>query len=245
MIGRESLIPKLEKTQISDSELKEKIPNFFQSFPETESASKAERNFEVNNLNISLSISENIFADKNLPKNHDELIGSNLPINDRRRLEFLDFFPEDYYKVDNLIIKNKEGKILFDSQREANGTMIFVRRDGNDPNGSGILVSCEDVKIEIEPNSPAGLFTLFHELGHINNLEKDFERMMDISIDCTKKEISENTLAIERNAWAYALQKMRPLLKDMGAKEEEMNVFIHQWALGSYSKYIEKYLAAA
>lgn len=44
------------------------------------------------------------------------------------------------------------------------------------------------------------------------------------------------TLNSERTAWAYALRKLRPFIKNLGIEEKELNEFIHDLGLASYDR---------
>lgn len=236
---------KLEKNVLSDREVKSEISSLLCLFKEkaSESLHPEDKKFEIDDFTISLSMKEIDFSTDTLPNNHDELLDSKLSRVEKGLIEFLDFYPNDYYKLRNFRIENSDGSPVFDLLSDAADINVYIRKQGSDPSGSEVKIANDDIKMEIEPNCLAGILALLHEVGHKKDPKLDLLEMYEISINGPKKQVVEKVMNLERNAWSYALGKLRNFIKQTGYSQKEINAFIHQWSLGSYSIEIEKYLA--
>lgn len=235
------ITPKFEKEQVTKSELAERHPNLFRKFSEVQQAELNGRLYEINNLQVAYSLNTDIFSDNNLPKNKEELNASSLSWQDRNRLEFLHFTPNDYVGITDLIIKSRDGSEYFDLKKEAPNVTIFCKKQGDNIEDSEISYA-DEVRMGTEINSASGLLALFHELGHIHNKERDISETREVCDEEDKGNIAAKLIEIERRNWAYALQKSRPFLKDMEIDEKDLEGLIHHWALGSHSETMKKYL---
>lgn len=97
-------------------------------------------------------------------------------------------------------------------------------------------------------SSVRGMLTLLHEIGHCVDFEKasDWEKWLETSIDQAKDEEGLNyVFSKERNAWAYALNKIRPLLRSGAFPKDEILKDIHgKQGLLSYCQNIQEILEA-
>jgi hypothetical protein len=141
-----------------------------------------------------------------------------------------------------------EGRIYFNSQ--------------GDPSSSGFQPETSNIFLAKDPLTPEGLVTLFHEMGHYEDittgdedaqwLVKSESKISTIFQAGGEKAIAFNTklkgekwemgagflLARERAAWAFALKNIKPFIKDLGIKSEKLEQEIHGKCLQSYSTFI-------
>lgn len=88
-----------------------------------------------------------------------------------------------------------------------------------------------------------GIMTSLHEIGHCRDYEKaiDKKAYISFSIECAAdKEALANRLQQERNASAYLMSKIRPLLSSGAIPKKIASNFIYKKGLSLYGKDINK-----
>ena len=118
-----------------------------------------------------------------------------------------------------LKIESKNSETVFDLEKEYPDIKVFVSKDNNGDS----KFQDETILLGKEPSSIVGILILFHELGH-KNVGNDIKRN-------TKK----NVIKDERLAWAWALKKIKPFMKDLGVTTEDMDSVVHRKYLAEYS----------
>lgn len=110
-------------------------------------------------------------------------------------------------------------------------------------------VTADGSKVNIyEPIfSKLGMLALMHELGHVAKkqslTEAEGSELYSARHRYNKGRLVSKDSALvlqdERDAWAWALQQLRPYLGDFGIDENDIEQIIHKTALGSYSEIIK------
>jgi hypothetical protein len=108
------------------------------------------------------------------------------------------------------------------------------------------------ILIKGNPLTARGLLTLFHEVGHyevINEKGNDYEERIryyrgiiaEGNSDSVRisQRVPGYVLRDERDAWAQALKKLQPFMKDLEVDVDTVFDFIHGTCLESYSRVIE------
>jgi hypothetical protein len=151
-------------------------------------------------------------------------------------------------------ITDKSGNVVFDIKKELPGYIIFFHIIDNKQNQdkeqkqSSANPEARYIIIRGDISTPATILALLHETGHCKEYEEsdEFEKR---TFDRYHKELriggslSAETLAKvlkrERDAWAYALRKIRPILGKTIPKDNVLT-YIHGYALLSYSEEIRR-----
>ncbi len=232
---------KLEKVAISKEKMLIKCPNLFN--PLGTEHIKNDTGIEIENklLKINLQYKEIKFDIDLLPENEEQFIGSKLDVNDRALIRFLNFQTNQYVILESYRIEDKISGSVIDLSDELEKNTIYVKRNGNDVSESASHYMNTFIKLNIEPKSTAGLLTMMHEIGHKRDPSVDPIEMTLVSLG-KEKDISilqEEIINHERYAWAYSLNKLRPFLKSLEINSNDIELFVHKWALGSYSASID------
>jgi len=235
-------IPKLEQKTISKEESFEHASKLFEPIGREILNKDGEVEIENEKLKIKFRYADLNFDIDNIPKNDEEFIGTNLGVRDRRLIKFLNFKPDLYSELKSLKIESKSTPNKLDLKDFIGKIKIYVLKNGSDFSGSSADVLNDWVKLNAEPKTISGLLTAFHEIGHrvdpnVNNLELVFSSLGLLERD--KKIENQEMMDRERYAWAYSLSKLRPFLNEMGIDSKDLNTFIHEYALGTYSDYIK------
>jgi hypothetical protein len=235
------LMPKLEKKTISKEEVLEKNPKLFEPIGSELVRSGGRVEIENENIKISLRYDDVRFRIDNLPKNEEELSHSNLYPDERQLLKFLNFKPEDFYELRYFLIENKNDFNQIELEEyDTRQTRIFVLKDGSDVDGSSAHSLEDYIRLNAEPKTVAALLIAFHEIGHRKDPNisiRDAYAQRD-SVEDNQVE-NKKMLDRERYAWAYSLSTLKPFLTGMNADLKDVNAFIHERCLGSYSDFIK------
>lgn len=232
---------KLENKTISNEESLEHAPKLFEPIGQEKIKNSGRVEIENNDLKITMRYDEIRFSVDEIPRAEEELIGTDLNLLERRLLRFLDFKPENFYELKYFLMENKLGpeKIEleeYDTRKER----IFVLKDGQDTEGSSINVSQDYVKLTAEPKTAAAILTAFHEIGHTKDPNISLlDALSSGVVGRDNKVENKKIMDRERYAWAYSLNKLRPFLAGMNVDSKDLNTFIHERSLGSYSDFIK------
>jgi len=234
-------MPKLEKKTISKEEVLKSAPQLFKPIGTETIRSGGRVEIENENLKISLRYEDIKFSVDNLPKNEEEMIQTNLHLSDRHILRFLNFKPDDFYELRYFLLENKNDCNQIELEEyDTRQTRIFVLKDGCDFDGSSAHSLEDYIRLNAEPKTVAALLIAFHEIGHkkdpnISMWDAFANRESEEDIERGNKKMLDR----ERYAWAYSLSKLKPFLPGMNADLEEVNAFIHEHCLGTYSDFIK------
>ena len=141
--------------------------------------------------------------------------------------------PEDYFELTNFILENENSKLdLFEIASK--DTKIYFRfRNFN------TIISRSGI------NSFGSMFSVLHEIGHtvdvegtVGRLEFSHSKNPNDQVKLTDQQ-KELILRNERNAWSFALKKIRPFIKDFNVNMDDVDKFIHEVALYGYSDLIK------
>jgi hypothetical protein len=166
------------------------------------------------------------------PDEIEGLLGNTDPSNDWRILEQFSIIDKQTNTEVDILTELPEGyRILFNPFLEVyNGNANVIEK--------GCLVKGDIASI-------AGILIILHEIGHC----VDYERTDDKSEwrnararieDSSNYEKLKLVLLKERNAWAYALNKVRPFLRSGAFPKEEILKNIHGRSLFSYCDMIQE-----
>ena len=145
-------------------------------------------------------------------------------------------------------ITDKSGNVVFDIKQELPGYIIFFHIIDEEQKQSSANPEAKYIIIRGDISTPATILGLLHEIGHCKEYEEsdEFEKR---TFDRYHKalriggSLSAETLAKvlkrERDAWAYALRKIRPILGRTITKDDVLT-YIHGYALLSYSEAIRR-----
>ena len=145
-------------------------------------------------------------------------------------------------------ITDKSGNVVFDIKKELPGYIIFFHIIDEGQKQSSANPEAKYIIIRGDISTPATILGLLHEIGHCKEYEEsdEFEKR---TFDRYHKalriggSLSAETLAKvlkrERDAWAYALRKIRPILGKTITKDDVLT-YIHGYALLSYSETIRR-----
>jgi hypothetical protein len=232
---------KLEDKTISKEESLENAPKLFEPIGQEIIKNSGRVEIENKDLKITMRYDEIRFSIDEIPRTEEEMIGTGLNIYERRLLKFLNFKPENFYELKYFLMENKLGpeKIEleeYDTRKER----IFVLKDGKDTEGSSINIFQDYVKLTAEPKTAAAVLTAFHEIGHTKDPNISSLDALSFSIAGRDRKVEDKKIMDrERYAWAYSLNKLRPFLAGMNVDSKDLDTFIHERSLGSYSDFIK------
>lgn len=231
--------PKLEKTMMPKEEAFEKTWHLFESVGKE---SVQDNSVVIENDSIKIAFErENItFSTSQIPKTEDEMLDSKISVEERRLLRFLDFEPDLFYQLKSYHMRDKITGSALDLETELEGTTVYVKKNGQNPmeSAADYLENC--IKVGIEPKSAAGILIMFHEIGHKRDpLLVPFGSKLPSREYKSTNNADEDRLDQERFAWAYCLKKIKTFLSSLNVSGKDMDVFVHQWALGTYSAAID------
>lgn len=235
---------KLEKQTISKEETRNLAGNLFE--PIGSETIKGSGAIEVENNQVKIRFRQgdvNLNLDK-IPTNEAELRRSSLSVKDCNLIRFLNFEPGSFYRLLNFSIENKINKNEIDLDDLVRDQEVYVLKGGQEVEGSVTNHTNNWIKISAEPKTVAALLTLFHEIGHSKDpAERGSLELRHAVLDSKGEEkiyFDQEIMSSERDAWAYSLKKMKPLLEGINITSEELDAFIHKWLLGSYSDLVSK-----
>lgn len=161
-------------------------------------------------------------------------------------------------KLESLILKNKESQLDILSLLSPDySTYITTNLDKIDnsfesvhrPNERKIFINSPLLSVD-------GIMTLLHEIGHnhrdqhqsVLEQNKDENSLLRFKVSGIIEKIlagiifrgpnikdASRVLRDERDAWSFALQKIKPFMKDLNVDINDMENIIHHYALYSYS----------
>jgi hypothetical protein len=166
---------------------------------------------------------------------------------------FKRFFGSDYYKLENLVLSKKqipEKQIDLKEILPENVEVIinpvninYKERPCNEVmnfrNNAGDIVKAL-IFIEGQPNDLGTVLRLMHEIGHVydrksrddHDAQSGYKELSKIFSFMTEKEAAA-VLLCERNAWAFALKILKPLINN--ENRQLILDIVHKEALGRYT----------
>lgn len=163
-------------------------------------------------------------------------------------------------KLESLILKNNESELnVLDLLSPNYSTYINTNIDKEDNSFESIHRPRErKIYINTPLLSVDGIISLLHEIGHNNRDQhqsfseqnKDENSLLrfkvsgiiekilaGMALGLRSPNIKDASLILrdERDAWSFALQKIRPFMKDLNIDIEDIENIIHHHALYSYS----------
>ncbi len=234
------IVPKLEKTVISAESAIEKVEHLFKPLGKESRGESNEITIENESIKASFLYEDLKFDINTIPKTEEDFIGTDLDVNDRALIRFLNFETEKYSILQNFILENKKDGSKIDLNKELGENNVYVKKGGNTVSGSASHSLNPYIKLSIEPKTAAGILVLMHEVGHKKDPAIDPLEIMLVALGKEKEEsvLQKEMIDRERYAWAYGLSKLRPYIKGLNCTLEDLDIFVHQWNLGSYSAYI-------
>ncbi len=235
------LIPKLEKTALSGEIAYEKVRHLFETFGQQKTGENGDITIENNFIKVELLYEDLQFDIETIPQTEEEFIGTNLGVRERALIRFLEFKPDQYSLLKSYKIENKKNGSTIDLSAELGENTIYVKKGGDDISESAAHYLNTYIKLNIEPKNAAGILVLMHEVGHKKDPSIDPLEMFLVSLGKEKDTsiLQKEMIDRERYAWAYALSKLRSYLEGLNISKEDINTFVHKWALGSYSASID------
>lgn len=128
--------------------------------------------------------------------------------------------------------------------------VIFIPK-GNAPLGGNADVESKTIYVWGDLTKPKNVLNLLHEIGHGFDYERLTESDKKDFLGAYKayggeggrnpdKKTLEKVLRSERNAWAFALKKIKPLFDNSSVKKKDILSFIHNNALSNHSAVIRQ-----
>lgn len=230
-------IPKLEKTALPEDVAREKVPHLFETFGKESVEENGQIVIENDLIKARLWYEELKFDIGTIPRTEEEFIGTELGVRERALIRFLGFMPDQYFQLKDCKIENKTDGSVIDISKELGENTLYVKKGGNDISESAAHYLNTYIKLNIEPKSAAGILVMMHEVGHKKDPSIDPLEMMLVSLGKEKDQsaLQKEMIDRERYAWAYSLSKLRSYLKGLNIPQEDIDVFVHKWTLGSYS----------
>ena len=166
---------------------------------------------------------------------------------------------EDLKEIINFLLKEKESgqelnlkKILPKDYR----VFFMPEREVED---SSVHLPTKNIFVGNDPLSVANIYTMFHEIGHADEYEgftktqkKSAEVVYSVNAYLQGQKTEEmppaegdleKMLRLERNAHSFALNKLRPFIKALGADPKLLvNTFVHGNQLATYTEAIREEL---
>lgn len=159
------------------------------------------------------------------------------------------------YSVSRLTLQNQVAMLDVLDTVDAPPEIFFIPADGN--TSSRRYFEQNVIVVGGDLLNPYGIITLLHEIGHTiagsNGSMVESENLYDarnnIFLRGKIQNESEGRLILEneRNAWAFALSKLRPFLVSQNKAEPMLNInlvksYVHDLCLASYSEVIRRSL---
>jgi hypothetical protein len=146
-------------------------------------------------------------------------------------------------------ITDKSGKVVFfDIKQELPGYIIFFHITDEEQRQSSANPKAKYIIIRGDISKPATILGLLHEIGHCKEYEgldefgkktfHSYHKALRIGGSLSAETLAK-VLKRERDAWAYALRKIRPILGKTITKDDVLT-YIHGYALLSYSEAIRR-----
>ena len=241
---------KLESKTLSKDELSELYSRLNKPIADFEILDQGDITIEKDDLMIKLSYSP-VPADLHFEKVKEVL---DFPKDKQRLVELMRLSSKEFRSLDSFILQNKDLQLDITSLLPE-GVRVFFRSLPNeskrekDPKPSGLFDPTINVVV-VRNNlaTPLDIIVLMHEIGHANDEVTpkilDFPRPKgpDDKVFLTQEQM-EIRLKSERNAWAFAIKKIKPFLSDLGITTEDLDMFAHNFALHIYSEEINKMLS--
>lgn len=165
--------------------------------------------------------------------------------------------------VDELILENQDSK--YEVKEFFNNGKIFFNLHKNTDVSSCINLEDKQIFLSEDPLTPEGIVSLFHELGHYKDSTRiesptkpsHKSRMFiartfkGVALNADQGELKDKVwemgardlLTLERDAWAIALNDLKPFIKDLKLKRSDLENYVHGKCLLSYSEFIRRVIA--
>lgn len=167
----------------------------------------------------------------------------------------LNLLQRKFKNLDNLSLKNNKKQLELSKILPSNFLILF-NPDSKISNGK-IDSQNSILLIESSPMTPEGLLVVMHEVGHFqaaqahggsysSDIQKaqrhlnEEQALMGRAFYHTGSNAGSaaHVLKGERDAWAQALQNIRPFMDDLQISQEDTKKIIHGQCLGTYSDFI-------
>lgn len=156
----------------------------------------------------------------------------------------------DFRCLDNLIITGKDNSMAINIKEILSPSykIIFMTHNKKPSLGGLIDVKFKTIYIWGDFTNLENIISLLHEIGHSVDFENLNQSDKNNFIDAYEKKLYykptkkglEEVLRRERNAWAFAVKKIKPMLSEDSITKEDIMNFIHNEALSNYSGIIRK-----
>ncbi|HXK35262.1 MAG TPA: hypothetical protein VJ103_02045 [Candidatus Paceibacterota bacterium] len=244
MEPKEYLEKKLEKQSLPEKEVTEFLSIFNKPFQEVAFSKSGEITLEKGDLKINLSY--NSLPKELLVEKSKEI--SKLPRKQQQLIENMDLAAGKYKELKKLTLENQNSFLNITdlvSETKIFFKVIFDKEDSRvssrfDSRSNGIFLKQNIL-------NPYGIVVLLHEIGHatdpffLSAEELPKPKGHDEKIYLNEEQL-QTILRSERNASSFAINKIRPFIKELDIDEETLNKLIH-YPLENYSKRIRAMLA--
>lgn len=195
---------------------------------------------KINNQTYKTDISFSYNSDCSIPKITLGENNSLFDLNRLRRLTTLKIESEHYILDSSLIPFPKLGIYFFDTNELSDTEKLRYLYQGSEGLFSGIISG-------FPPNTPAGILTILHELGHfwrsdadnlktrLGGLDRSYTKLKEGQIMSNHERAS--VLEEERSAWAISLKEVIEFLTPV-CEPEDIKKHMH-FALSTYGKALE------
>ncbi|MFH1225927.1 MAG: hypothetical protein V1684_01405 [bacterium] len=149
----------------------------------------------------------------------------------------------------NFSISTNEGGLNINDLIPDEWAIIFKRDPYRWGVGGDTKLEEKTIIMSYDITTPEGIIVLCHEAGHANIFEKmteeerksylkdreKFQTSFSYKLGPISNKVVDNIVKNERNAWAYAMRKLKPLLKSSIIKQDDIKNYIHHESLKTYS----------
>lgn len=141
--------------------------------------------------------------------------------------------------IDEMILENKDGR--FDTKEIFNDKKIYFNIPKDLEPYDHFNLHQEAIILSGDPLTPEGLLSLGHEIGHyfLNKDEWFSKPISRKELKNINEQQAELFIKEERGAWAYALNIIRPFIKDLALNLKDIDKYIHEDCLKSHSEKID------
>lgn len=154
---------------------------------------------------------------------------SSLSTEDRQRISIDSGSLHAWRKVDGIVWTVGEDRIAFDDHIPPEYAVYFF--PGAEYRGGFLNEKLKSIYIPEDITSPMVLITLLHEIGHVHD---NLSKQRGDAKNQAAGTFSE--LQSEREATAFALNALRPILRKNPALKDEVMLFMKNLLLGDYAK---------
>ena len=175
---------------------------------------------------------------------------------ERGIIELLGLQPSEFRQLTDISFQAGQDELRLEDILPRGWQVFFSANPSDSAIGSGMDDKIECIVVHGNILTRESLVALLHEIGHAREIENKTDQEKQLYREARRRfrsagrptaspkdaniyRPSETDLAIilesERNAWSFALKTIKPFLKMLDLTKEEMDMYMHNIALATYS----------